>query len=181
MRAWSFLLLALLTPLSWAAPQPKDITFNGTDYFHRWSGDNQHEFTPAAQEDLEKWQDMITLIPMPAVTNADQMADRANAVLGVYKQNGAQIIRTDSEPATDKRPAAYFMMVAIPRPDFIELVFARFKLVDGIGTGAIYSHRIYDKGEAAASRSDAWMRENATATEKALMAWALPAKVYEHH
>jgi hypothetical protein len=29
--------------------------FGGVDYFHRWSKNSQHEFTPAGQEDLEKW------------------------------------------------------------------------------------------------------------------------------
>jgi hypothetical protein len=27
--------------------------FRGVDYFHRWSQNDQHEFTPASQADLE--------------------------------------------------------------------------------------------------------------------------------
>ncbi|MGE5209278.1 MAG: hypothetical protein ACM3KL_08115, partial [Alphaproteobacteria bacterium] len=37
------------------------FVFSGVDYFHRWSQNDQHEFTPQSQEDLEKWSDMITI------------------------------------------------------------------------------------------------------------------------
>ena len=35
--------------------------FGGVGYFHRWSDNDQHEFTPTGQDDLQKWTDMITI------------------------------------------------------------------------------------------------------------------------
>ena len=37
------------------------FAFKGVEYFHRWSQADQHEFTPAKQEDLDRWADMITI------------------------------------------------------------------------------------------------------------------------
>src|SRR4051794_13438550 len=37
-----------------SAQEKPAFAFNGVDYFHRWSEKNQHEFTPAKQEDLKK-------------------------------------------------------------------------------------------------------------------------------
>ena len=37
------------------------FAFGGIEYLPRWSMKNQHEFTPAGQEDLQKWSDMITM------------------------------------------------------------------------------------------------------------------------
>ena len=46
---------------------------------------------------------------------------------------------------------------------------ARVVLIDGVGTVAVYSHRIYGK-EAAGSMGE-WVKANGPAIEKALMAW----------
>ena len=83
-------------------------------------------------------------------------------------------MKTNSIPRTPNYPAEHFIAVAFPRQDFIELVFARFKLVDGTGCSFIFSHRIY--GEKAGDQASAWLKTNAPATEKALMEWSsLPA------
>jgi hypothetical protein len=80
--AAAFLLLAFSA--SFAADEPtkpdqntaKTLSFRGVDYLHRWSKDGQNEFTPKGQEDLHKWQDMITINVHEAVVNGDQLADR---------------------------------------------------------------------------------------------------------
>ena len=85
------------------------------------------------------------------------------------------VLRTNSDPAHAGlgRPSTLSRW-AFPRPDFIELVFARFKLVDGTGGSFIFSHRIY--GEKAGDQARAPLKTNAPATEKALMEWSsLPA------
>src|SRR5438105_385944 len=84
--------------------------FQSVDYFHRWSGGNQHEFTPAKQEDLEHWTDMITINTYPGVDDGEKLAQTANAVLGNYKRSG-EVLRTSSVPATDDRPAEHFISV----------------------------------------------------------------------
>ena len=149
------------------------FTFQNADYFHRWSGNNQHEFTPAKQEDLEHWSDMITINTYPAVDDGEKLAQTANAVLGNYQRAG-KVLRTNSVPATDKDPAEHFIAVLFTRPDFAEAAFARIKLVDGKGHSFVYSHRFY--GNKATEEMSAWLKADGEKTEKALMAWEPPQR-----
>ena len=164
-------LIACCDPLF--AEEPA-FAFNNVQYFHRWSEKNQHEFTPAKQEDLKKWSEMMTVNLYPDVHDGDQLASIANAVLENYKNHKAMVLRTNSIPRTPERPAEHFIAVAFPQHEFIEMAFARFKLVDGIGCSCVFSHRIY--GEKVGDQASAWLKANAPATEKALMAWtSMPA------
>lgn len=176
MRNW-LTLLALVAPLCWATDAEKDFTFAGTDYFHRWSREDQHEFTPQGQTDLAKWQDMLTLHRYTAATNAEQMAAVANAVLDNYKQQGAMILKVDASPARGSQPAVYFIAAVFPQPSFIEAVFTRLRLENGVGTGVIYSHRLY--GKAIGESMSAWLKANAEARENELMDWQPPAKAFQ--
>src|SRR5580765_1087123 len=65
------------------------FVFQDVPYCHRWSQNEQHEFTPAKQEDLEKWSDMITLNGYPDAHDGDALATKANAVLENYKSHQA--------------------------------------------------------------------------------------------
>lgn len=165
--------LSLIIPycaLSDAFAQEKPaFAFNNVDYFHRWSEKNQHEFTPAKQEDLKKWSEMMTVNFYRDVHDGDQLASIANAVLENYKNHKAMVLRTNSVPRTPERPAEHFIAVAFGQGDFIELAFARFKLVSGVGCSCVFSHRIY--GEKVGDQASAWLKTNAAATEKALMEW----------
>jgi hypothetical protein len=145
------------------------FVFQGVEYFHRWSQADQHEFTPAKQEDLDHWSDMITIDGYPGVNEEEKLAEAANAVLGNYQSHGARVLRTDSVPRTEERPAEHFISALFSRPDFAEAAFARFKLVDGKGYSFVYSHRIY--GTEAKKQMEAWTTANGKATEKALMEW----------
>ena len=151
-----------------AAEEPA-FAFRGVDYFHRWSQGEQHEFTPAGQEDLKKWADMMTLNSYPHVDDADGLATTANSVLESYKKHNAKVLKTSSVPRTANRPAEHFIAVLFGRPDFIEVAFARFKLVDAKGFSFVYSHRIY--GEKIGNEMSAWLSANGEAVEKALMKW----------
>ena len=119
------------------------FTLGAVGYFHRWSENDQHEFTPTGQDNLQKWTDMVTVNVYPSAHDGDALAVKANAVLENYKSHGARVLRTDSVPRTPDRPAEHFIAVVFGRPDFLEAAFARFKLVDGVGCSIVYSHRIY--------------------------------------
>lgn len=164
-------LFSLVGTASFAAPgggTGLTLTFKGTSFLHRWEQGEQREFTPQGQEDLEKWTDMITLHRYPDAKDGDGLAGMANAVLENYKAHKAMVIRTDSVPRTADKPAEYLIVVIFPQPTFIEAVFARFKLIGGVGTSTIYSHRLYGK---VGNEMSAWLQANGEATEKALMAW----------
>lgn len=71
-----------------AGPQPKEaFVFRDVGYFHRWSKNDQHEFTPEKQEDLNKWSDMVTVNGYPDVGDGERLAATANAVLENYKRH----------------------------------------------------------------------------------------------
>ena len=101
---------------------------------------------------------------------ATALAATANAVLENYKKHEAKVLKTNSVPRKGDRPAEHLIAVVFGRPDFIEVAFARFKLVDGKGFSFVYSHRIY--GEKIGDQMSAWLGENGEAVEKALMKWS---------
>jgi hypothetical protein len=144
------------------------LTFGGTVYFHRWSKDGQNEFTPDGDDDLTRWRDMVTINTHQAVRDGEQLAALANSVVSNYQKHG-KIVRTESKPRTPQRPAEHFIAAILGNPVLLEAVFARVVLIDGVGTVAVYSHRIYGR-EAAASMGE-WMKANGPSIEKTLMTW----------
>ena len=153
-----------------ADPKPRQaFSFRGAGYFHRWSQKEQHEFTPAKQEDLNKWSDMMTINGYPDVSEEEGLATAANAVLENYKKHQAKVLKTRSVPRTQDSPAEHFIAVVFTRPTFIEVAFARFKLVDDKGFSFVYSHRVY--GDEVGDQASAWLRANGEQVEEALMEW----------
>ena len=169
---WLTLCALLIATFAIAAPPSGKpaFNFNAVDYFHRWSKGNQHEFTPAHQEDLAKWTDMITLNAYPDVRDGDALAAKANAVLENYTNHRARVLRTNSVPRTVDRPAEHLIAVVFGRPEFIEVAFARLKMIDGAGCSIVYSHRIY--GEKVGDQMSAWLSANGEKLEHALMEWS---------
>jgi hypothetical protein len=157
-----------------AADKKAAFEFQDEEYFHRWSQGEQHEFTPAQQEDLEHWTDMVTINGYPAVTEGEKLAGVAKMVLENYRTHGGKILKTKSLPATDKQPAEHFIAVLFTRPGFAEAAFARFKLVDGKGYSFVYSHRIY--GKQAKEEMGEWLKDSGETTEEALLDWDGPGR-----
>lgn len=155
-------------PTPVAAERPAFV-FRNAAYWHRWSKNDQHEFTPRDQEDLQKWSDMVTINIYPNAHDGDVLAATANAVLENYKSHKAIVLKTDSVPRTPDRPAEHYVAVVFGQPTFIEAAFARFKVVEGAGCSIVYSHRIY--GEKIGDQMSAWLNANGPAIEKALMGW----------
>ena len=162
---------AVVLTLDGAANNPATpaFVFRGVSYFHRWSNNDQHEFTPDKQEDLDHWSDMITVNAYPGVDDGEKMAGTANAVLGNYRSHQGKILKTNSVPATSERPAEHFISVMFVRPQFSEIAFARFKLIDKKGHSFVYSHRFY--GDKASEQMNAWIGANGADVEKALLEW----------
>ena len=145
------------------------LSFRGTGFVHRWSKDDQHEFTPEPDTDLKSWRDMITLDVHAKVRQGEQLADVANQVLGNYQAHG-KVLNTRSVPRTAKRPAEHLIIAVLGAPQLLEASFARCLLHDGVGLVAVVSHRAY--GPAAEPEMNRWLAAQGQATEEALMAWA---------
>ena len=75
------------------------FVFGGVSYLHRWSQNDQHEFTPEGQDDLEKWSDMITMNVYPSAHDGDALSAKANAVLENYKSHRGTVLRTQFRPS----------------------------------------------------------------------------------
>lgn len=148
------------------------LSFNQTNYVHRWSQNDQHEFTPSGQDDLSKWTDMLTINFYPEANDGEGLALIANQVLETYKTQNGKVLKTNSVPRTVKQPAEHLIVAVFGRPEFLEAVEARFKMVNGRGVSIIYSHRVYGK-DAGPTMSD-WLKAHGPATEKTLMAWQFP-------
>jgi hypothetical protein len=161
------LCLTLLGMASTASAQPS-LSFAGVTYHHRWSQAGQHEFTPAGQEDLEAWTDMVTINVHGSVHDGDALASVANGVLSNYEAAG-RIVRTNSVARTTSRPAEHFIAAVLGSQAFLEAVFARVMLVEGTGVVAVYSHRIY--GRANGDAMAAWLEANGQRVEDLLMGW----------
>jgi hypothetical protein len=145
----------------------------GVKYFHRFTKDDQHEYTPEGQEDLKAWTDMTTIHYYRKAKDGEALAATANAVLENYKANRAKVVKTDSVPKTRDKPAEHLIVVIFGRPEFLEVVFARFRMHDGVGTAVIYSHRVY--GNKVGNEMSAWLEKNGPDTEKNLLKWdAMP-------
>jgi hypothetical protein len=145
------------------------LSFRGLSYLHRWSSGGQHEFTPAADADLARWRDMLTLNVHDKVLQGEQLADVANAVLGNYQRHG-KLLQTRSTPRTAERPAQHFIAAVLGTREFLEAVFARCLMHEGSGLVAVVSHRVY--GSAAGPEMSTWLSGNGPHVDEALMGWA---------
>lgn len=143
--------------------------FNGLAYVKRFEKGGLSEYTPKGQPDLEKFSHMMTINRYPDVKDGESLAQKANAVLENYKAHGGQVVRTSSVPRTDKQPAEHFIAVLFPRPELMEISFARFVLKDGKGRSVVYSHR--EVGEHKGEAMGGWLEKNGETVEKKLMAW----------
>ena len=149
------------------------FSFADVEYFHRFTKGDQHEYTPAGQEDLKAWTDMVTIHFYRRAKDGEALAATANAVLENYKASKAIVVKTDSVPRTRDKPAEHLIVVIFGRPEFIEVAFARFRMHGGVGTAVIYSHRIY--GRKIGHEMSAWLEKAGPAIERNLMAWdAMP-------
>jgi len=159
---------AAAKPAAKPAAATMKLKFYNQEYVHRWSMNGQNEFTPAAQSDLNSWKDMVTVIVNERVTNGDQLADLANAVVGNYSKAG-EIVRTDSKPRTSQSEAEHFIAASLHTDGLSEAVFARVLMSEGKGMVVVYSHRAY--GAHSADDITSFLDHNGQSIERALMGW----------
>ena len=173
LRALAFA-FALMPTLA-QAMGANELILDGVNYLHRWSKDGQNEFTPPAETDLSRWNDMITINVIDKVSDGDKLATLADRIQRAYQAVG-KILRTNSVPATQTRPAEYFISAVMGSQGLLEAVFARVVLVDSTGLIIVHSHRIY--GQNIGPEMADWLRKNGPRSEQVLMDWnAIPSPV----
>jgi hypothetical protein len=141
--------------------EPFSITFNQESYFLRFSDPkaNMYEFTPAGQEDLSKWTDMLTINIHPKVNNLKKLKRLKDRISKNYRAYGGIDLRVIAKPLEGKPEtySRYLILVIFVREDFVEFVQSRLELIDGKATHIIYGQRIY--GPLAAFQIDSWRKE----------------------
>ncbi len=152
------------------AGKPLSISFNSENFEYRWSKNTTYEFTPKGQIDLSSWNDMITINLYEKLGNPEGLAQAANSVLTNYQAYGAKVLSTNSIKATKGNPAQHFIAVVFPTRQYIEIVFAKFKLHEGVAQSIVFSHRIY--GEKAGNKAAEWLRLNGPKTEKLMLGFS---------
>ena len=166
-----FLMIYLLPAESQEPNQHKStepaFQFREVNYFHRFSEKDLHEYTPTEQEDLKRWNDMVTINYYPTAKDGDGLAKMANATLGNYKVAEAKILKTSSVPRTDTSPAQHLIVVMFRRQPFCEVAFARFKMHEGTGISIVVSHRTY--GNESFTEMNQWIKSKQSQIEKHLM------------
>lgn len=143
--------------------------FGNAKYLHRYTKDDQREYTPEGQEDLKVWTEMVTINIYRGARDGEALAATASRVVEVYKANRGHIVRTDSVPRANDRPAEHLIVAVLGKPEFLEAVFARFILHNGMGAAIIYSHRIY--GQKVGPQMSAWLQQAGQSRERILMQW----------
>lgn len=146
------------------------MNFRGMEYLHRWSKDDQHEFTPQGQADLKAWHNMLTINVHAKARDGEQLAQVANTVLGNMKRHG-QVLRTHSKARTSSSPAEHLIVAMLGTDEFLEATFIRCMLHGGGALVLVYSHRVYGRKNGGTPMSQ-WLAANGQATEDALMAMA---------
>ena len=160
-------------PASGQKAETMTIHFRDQDFVHRWSKNGQHEFTPRAQADLQRWTDMLTLNVHNRSSNGEQLAVVANSVLANYQRHG-KILQTRSTPRTATQPAEHLIVAVLGTPELLKATVARCLLSGGSGLVAVVSHRVY--GKAVGPAMSQWLAANGPQVEQALMGWAqMPA------
>jgi hypothetical protein len=151
-----------------AAKPAMTLSLGGTTYLHRWSKNDQHEFTPARDPDLKKWRDMVTVNVHEAATTPEKLAEVANKMLSNYQAHG-KVLKTSSRPRTVDRHAEHLVIAVFPGENYLEAAFARVMFIEGAGVIAVYSHREY--GFPPGPLMTKWLETAGADAERALMAW----------
>lgn len=145
------------------------FTFADTNYFYRWRNEDSREYTPAGQDDLKAWKDMVTVVYYRNAKDDKSLEKVANTTKGLYQASNGLIVRAVGNPKTAEKPAEYLIVVMFVTAEFREVAFARFRMHDGVGAAVVYSHRIY--GKEVGEEMGAWIGKNGPKTENALMKW----------
>lgn len=157
MRTIAFALLALACAS--AAAQPAILQIGGTPYHHRYSEGALHEYTPAGQDDLDRYSDLVTLLPSPEGMTSTDLERFTAGMVDVHRSRGGDVLSRACEAAAATHAAQCTVMVMFVHSTYVEAAVARHMAMrDGIGAVS-FSHREY--GPDARRRVVAWIDSDA--------------------
>lgn len=146
-------LAAFLAPADASRPPPS-LRIGALTYEHRGSDGDLHEFTPAGQDDLERYAEMVTLPPSPA-RGEDELERYTDEKAEVARRRGGDVLSNRCEPATPTHVADCTLLVVYAQADHVELAVAKHMAVAGTIVPVLFAHREY--GDGADARAEAWI------------------------
>jgi hypothetical protein len=150
-------------------PSIHSINFKGIEYRNTYSRNDTYRFTPKGQE-VVGCSDQIDIHVYPNAKDVNDILSYFKAdFVKYYQGSGAKILKTYYVPKTEKKEAEHFILEIVPTRYYTEFIFARLKMIDGIGCEITYSH--YTRGEKSEDEVSVWLRDNGQASEQALMNW----------
>lgn len=141
------------------------LEFDGKRYLHRYSKNGQHEFTPVGQEDLQRWQEMITLLPNPDI-RGERTHQWAEAMAAGYKERGL-LIHADQPPGGE-----YRMLGVLSAPGLVEVNFVRVMPQEEGALAFLVQRRFY--GDDIPQMAD-WVKDNTPRISELLVSWQPPS------
>eukprot|EP00112_Aurelia_sp_Birch-Aquarium-sp1_P006245 Seg16925.1 transcript_id=Seg16925.1/GoldUCD/mRNA.D3Y31 product="putative K" protein_id=Seg16925.1/GoldUCD/D3Y31 len=138
--------------------EPFSVILNGTKYFHRYSKGMLNEFTPKGQENLNTWNDMITIFRVDAANNEDKLKELVAGLKETLKKDGGVMFFERTIEKKGDTPTTYLYGMMIRKEMHLELVSAKATLHDGVSHILMMSHREYGKPNATTAAIVKWLQ-----------------------
>lgn len=149
-------LAVLLACLPAAAPaSPPSLEFAGTTWHLRWQQGGLLEYTPDGQGDLDRFSDMLSLLPAPAGLGPDDLEAYSRKMAATYENRDGRVLSRQCEPATARHVADCTLLVGFAGESHVELALVRYLALRAGLVAFSLSHREY--GDGAEKRAQAWM------------------------
>ena len=161
------ILILMVGVQSTFAASVENIGFSEKQFEFRDSKNGTHSFTPAGQEDLSTWQEMISFIYADYVKVTSDLQALANNLLESYSSKG-KVMKAVAGPDTSN-PEWFIIASVISGSDAAEAIMTKVSIENSVGVVMVYSRRFYgnDKGSELVS----WFQANGRRLEANLISF----------
>lgn len=147
------ILLACLPAAAAASPPP--LEFAGTTWYARWWDGGLVEYTPDGQTDLERYSEMLSLLPTPAGLQAAHLDAYTREMAITHERRGGRVLSRECQPAAPSHLAECTLLIGFGDASHVELAVVRHIALRAGIAGFSLSHREY--GDGAEDRAKTWI------------------------
>ncbi|HEY4560337.1 MAG TPA: hypothetical protein VIG54_06325 [Lysobacter sp.] len=137
-----------------AVAAPPTLAVGNMTYVHRYSDGGLHEYTPEGQDDLDRFADMLTLLPTPEDLRAADLESYSIHMAAVHTRRGGEVLSRECEAATPVHVADCTLLIRFAKAGHVELAVDKQMATKRGLVAMALAHREY--GEGAAGRAVAW-------------------------
>lgn len=147
------------------------LTFRDKEFIHRYSKGSLHEFTPEGQEDLSKWNDMLSIVHIGEAKNEEELKKLSDGLFKFYKQSGGKLFGMRVQDKTKDSPSEYLGGIIFAKENMTEYVKTKVVLRDGKVYALVYSHRFYLQIAKSQEAIKQWLTDNEEKNIYAMWDW----------